>query len=271
MEDEKKEKFAEIAIKCAFRAGMEIMSIYSGLDFGVEVKKDKSPLTLADKAAHTIIVEALMATGLPIISEEGEIPDFSFRKNWKYCWMVDPLDGTKEFIKRNGQFTVNIALIEDGSPVFGVVYAPVLHSMYFSIQNKAFVLDEIDLNFNSDEFWDFLSKNKKPLPLGLKRNKYVILTSLSHQDPRTENYIENLKSEHQNFEVKNVGSSLKFCMIASGKADIYPRFSKINEWDTAAGHAIIEQAGGSMLEAISGLPIKYNKETLKNPWFIARL
>jgi 3'(2'), 5'-bisphosphate nucleotidase len=271
MDLETQKKHIKIAIEAAYHAGKSIIEIYNQTDFEIEYKEDLSPLTKADKAANSLIENLLKQTQIPIISEESYIPNYEVRENWEYCWIVDPLDGTKEFIKRNGQFTVNIALIESGNPILGVVYAPALNSLYFSFNNQAFMLDKIEVNNSFDEFWKVLSINKKQLPLNLKKEKYIILASLSHQNPETTSYIEKLKSKHQNIEINNVGSSLKFCMIAAGKADIYPRFSNINEWDTAAAHAIVSAAGGTVLDAVSGFPLKYNKENLINPWFIAQL
>jgi 3'(2'), 5'-bisphosphate nucleotidase len=185
--------------------------------------------------------------------------------------MVDPLDGTREFIKRNGQFTVNIALIKQGNPIMGVVYAPDIPSIYFTFGKTACLLEDFDPNLNFDQFRDFLSMNKIQLPVKIKRQNYIVLASLSHQNRETKNYLKKLKTENQNIEIFNIGSSLKFCMIAAGKADIYPRFSTISEWDSAAGHAVILAAGGSMVDALSGNPIIYNKENLVNPWFIAKI
>jgi 3'(2'), 5'-bisphosphate nucleotidase len=271
MDFELQHKFVNIAIEAAYLAGQKIIEIYTQSDLKIEYKTDSSPLTLADKAANTIIENVLKQTQIPVISEENIIPDYEIRKNWKYCWIVDPLDRTKEFIKRNGQFSVNIALIESGNPILGVVYAPDLGSIYFSYNNQAFMLDNVELNRSFDEFWKVLTVNKKQLPLERKREKYIILASLSHQNPETTNYIEELKSKHQNIEINNIGSSLKFCMIAAGKADIYPRFSNINEWDSAAGNAIVIAAGGTVVDVKYGLPLKYNKESLINPWFIASI
>jgi len=271
MENKQLEKNAETAIKAAYLAGKKIAGIYAQADFEIEIKSDNSPLTIADKAAHEIISEILRGTSIPVISEEGIIPEYEIRKNWKYCWIVDPLDGTKEFIKKNGQFTVNIALVEDGKPVMGVIYAPIMNVMYFSIGNQAFILEKTETNQDPDIFWQFLTKEKKRLPLNIEKNNYIVLASSSHQDAETTSYIDKLRSTHQNIGINNIGSSLKFCMIAAGKADIYPRFICIKEWDTAAGQAIVEAAGGNVTDATSGLPMKYNKESLINPWFIAKL
>jgi 3'(2'), 5'-bisphosphate nucleotidase len=271
MQIEEQEKLLKIAQKAAYSAGLAIMQIYNQLQLDIEYKEDKSPLTKADKAAHSIILDFLKNTDIPIISEEGEIPDYQIRKSWKNCWLVDPLDGTKEFIKRNGEFTVNIALIENGVPIIGVVYIPAQNSMYFSCSNKSCFIENISHNISLDEFEGSLTEGTKKLPIQKEPNCYRVLASRSHINNETKSYIEKLKAENQNIEIFNVGSSLKFCMIAAGKANIYPRFSPTMEWDTAAGHAIISAAGGKVIDMKSGLDLNYNKENLVNPWFIANL
>jgi 3'(2'), 5'-bisphosphate nucleotidase len=271
MQIKEQEKLLKIAQKAAYSAGLEIMQIYNQLQFDIEYKEDKSPLTKADKAAHSIIMKFLELTNIPIISEEGEIPEYQIRKNWTNCWLVDPLDGTKEFIKRNGEFTVNIALIENGVPIIGIVYIPVKNLMYFSCDNKSYFVENISQDFSLDEFEYSLAEGSKRLPMQKEPDCYRILASRSHINNETKSYIEKLKAENQNIEIINVGSSLKFCMIAAGKANIYPRFSPTMEWDTAAGHAIIIAAGGKVIDMKSGLSLNYNKENLVNPWFIANI
>ena len=271
MQFKEQEKLLKIAQKAAYSAGLEIMQIYNQLQLDIEYKEDKSPLTQADKAAHSIILDFLKNTDIPIISEEGEIPDYQIRKNWEYCWLVDPLDGTKEFIKRNGEFTVNIALIENGNPIIGVIFIPVMNSMYFSSNNKSFFIENISPDISLVEFERSLVEGSKRLPMQKESNCYRILASRSHINYETKSYIEKLKAENQNIEIFNIGSSLKFCMIAAGKANIYPRFSPTMEWDTAAGHAIIIAAGGKVIDMKSGLDLNYNKENLVNPWFIAKI
>jgi 3'(2'), 5'-bisphosphate nucleotidase len=264
-------RIEKLAIKAAYSAGKDIIKIYEQDDIIIELKKDNSPLTIADRAANSIIESLLKETQITIISEESNIPDYKIRKSLEYCWIVDPLDGTKEFIKRNGQFTVNIALIKKGNPVLGVVYAPALQLIYFTMGNNAYMLENVERHECFEEFWKYLATKKVKLPLKIEREKYAILASLSHLDEKTKDYIKKLTTENQNIEIINIGSSLKFCMIAAGKADIYPRFFNIKEWDTAAGHAIVKAAGGQVIDALLGLPLVYNKENLENPYFIAKI
>jgi 3'(2'), 5'-bisphosphate nucleotidase len=262
-------ELAEIAIQATLEAGIAISRIYRETEIGIEYKKDSSPITIADKKANQIINERLAPTNIPIISEENSNSAYSLRQTWEYCWMVDPLDGTKEFIKKNDQFTVNIALIHLGNPLLGVVYAPAYGLIYFSEPNSAFMCNSLVQMHDSKKLLKKISIHKKQLPLNYQRKNFTILASKSQQNPETAAYIEKLKSKHQNSEIFSIGSSLKFCMIAEGKADIYPRFSNIMEWDTAAGHAIVNAAGGKVINPETGLPLIYNKENLSNPWFIA--
>jgi len=220
-------------------------------------------------ASQSIISAFLKSTGISIISEEENIPDFNERKSWSLCWIVDPLDGTKEFIKKNGQFTINIALIENGIPIMGVVYAPIPCQMYISEPGIAYKIEKFNQNDEFAHIKNSLYDIRKILPQNPGRNNFIVLASKSHQNPETTGYIEKLKTEHRNIEILSVGSSLKFCMIAEGKADLYPRFSTIMEWDTAAGHAILDAAGGRVFNPETGLSLTYNKENLLNPWFIA--
>lgn len=230
------------AIRAAIEAGQDIMAIYDdpAADFEVERKADNSPLTRADKAAHARIVSYLEPTGIPVLSEEGAHLPYSIRRNWDRLWIVDPLDGTKEFIKRNGEFTVNIALVENGVPVLGVIYVPVKQQLYHSKMEM---------------------KEVAPRP-------FTVVASRSHLSPETAAFIEELRKEHPDLELISSGSSLKICLVAEGKADIYPRHAPTMEWDTAAGDAIARAAGCIVMDAQTGTPLVYNKEDLHNPWFI---
>ena len=242
-----------IAKKAALAAGAEILIIYESGDFSIEAKADDSPLTLADKAAHNKIVSYLEATKLPILSEEGRDIPYKERKNWEYFWLVDPLDGTKEFIKKNGEFTVNIALIRHGTPILGVVYPPVLGELYWSVVQKGAFKE-----FNGE--LQRLNTTKKSLTeSGLR-----VVASRSHLSPETEEFISELKEP----KVVSKGSSLKFLLVASGDADVYPRFGPTMEWDTAAAHAIVMEAGGSVTLEDMVTPLSYNKMNLLNPYFI---
>jgi len=252
----------------ALNAGKAIMEIYE-TDFGVEFKADKSPLTLADKKAHAVISKDLEKTGLPVLSEEGREINYDKRKSWNRFWMVDPLDGTKEFVKRNGEFTVNIALIENRIPVLGVVYAPVLDVLYFgSVETGAFMINNASkkMQENSVGNWKEIAVE---LPLQSKENVFKIVASRSHLSLETETFINDLKKTHPNAEIVSIGSSLKLCLIAEGNANVYPRFAPTMEWDTAAGHAIISAANGTVKKANDiNIDLTYNKENLLNPWFI---
>lgn len=255
--------FIDLAIQASLEAGEEIMKIYSSADFGVEMKSDNSPLTIADRASHNVIMRHLSDTVIPVLSEEGdEITPYEERKGWKRCWIVDPLDGTKEFIKRNGEFTVNIALVEDGQPVFGVIYAPALDTLYYSIPGDgAFVCHSPIANH--------ILENSEKLPSEIMPDKFTIVGSRSHSSPETEAYIEEMKAKHGEVDFAASGSSLKFCLVAEGKAHSYPRFAPTMEWDTAAGHAILVAAGGNVMVWPEKTELKYNREQLRNPWFLA--
>ena len=240
----------------AIAAGDKIMEIYASPDFSVEKKADESPLTIADSEANKIICDGLnkLDPALPIISEENKEVSFDERKTYEYCWMVDPLDGTKEFIKRNGEFTVNIALIHNGSPIMGVVYAPVLKKLYYGIKdNGAFR--------RSDENIKQLKVNSFTLQdPGLR-----VVCSRSHLNPETQAFVDDLLMP----DLVSKGSSLKFLILAEGGAELYPRLAPTMEWDTAAAHIILEEAGGSVLNASTNRPLEYNKENLLNPHFHA--
>lgn len=236
----------------AYLAGEAIMKVYEEKDFTsiIDFKADNSPLTLADKYAHEAIVWQLnlFEPCLPIISEEGENIDYEQRKDWASYWLIDPLDGTKEFIKRNGEFTVNIALMENNKPVWGIVYAPVKQVLYWGGKNYG--------------AYKIISNQSKSIKVSERNTQLVAASSRSHAS-------ENIASA--NFDiVKNivVGSSLKFCMVAEGIADVYERAGPTMEWDTAAGHAVLEGAGGS-LTMLDGNIFLYNKPNMLNPGFLS--
>jgi len=256
------------ALLTALEAGKAILEIYSE-PFDVELKTDNSPLTIADKKSHTIISERLAETGFPLLSEEGFQMSYEIRKNWKQFWLIDPLDGTKEFIKKNGDFTVNIALINSGQPVFGVVYAPVQGFLYWGSSSGSFRLNTNALN-NADIInFEQIRQNAEPLPCTIS-DGFLVLGSRSHMNAETEAYIENLQLLHPDLGLISRGSSLKFCSLAEGSADVYPRFGPTMEWDTAAGHAVAYFAGCSVNQVSDGLPLEYNKPSLLNPFFIAK-
>ena len=255
------------AIKVAIGAGAEIMKIYSD-SFEVVLKSDNSPLTLADENANKVINSYLEKTHLPIISEENKQIPYHIRKNWETCWMVDPLDGTKEFIKRNGEFTVNIALIKNNKPVLGVIYVPDSKTLYYGIvsEKKAF-----KMVVPSHEFSKAIFQNKIELEAANEiKNQIKVVGSRSHKSKDTEDYIKNLEAQGKDVVLVSKGSYLKFCLVAEGLADIYPRFAPTMEWDTAAGHAICKAVGLNVLKVEQNEELQYNKEDLLNPYFIVQ-
>lgn len=254
------DKFLELDINeiivIAQKAGDVIMEIYAK-DFNIEYKDDKSPLTQADQKANDIIVNGLNALSVlfPILSEEGKMIPHEERKDWEYFWMVDPLDGTKEFIKKNDEFTVNIALIYQNAPILGVVYAPALNEMYWAKQG------------------DGAFKNGASLPLQINQHPEKLLrvvASKSHLSIETQVYIDDLAKTTVEIECVSKGSSLKLCMVAEGSADIYPRLAPTMEWDTAAADAIVREAKKMTYEHQKNGMLLYNKKNLLNPWFIVR-
>lgn len=258
------------AIEAALRAGGQILFIYNdpSSDFQVERKADNSPLTIADRKAHETIVEILKDTPFPILSEEGKSLPFEMRNGWETLWIVDPLDGTKEFIKRNGEFTVNIALVSKGKPVMGVIYVPVKKVLYFAEDALgAYKIEGIeDLDHKSLD--DLISEAVRLPDKSISRTNFVMVASRSHLTPETENYIDKMRVVHGDLELVSIGSSLKICLVAEGRADVYPRFAPTMEWDTAAGHAIASAAGMEVYQAETDLPLQYNKQDLLNPWFV---
>jgi len=237
----------------AVEAGHAILEIYQSTDFGVEIKSDNSPLTKADLAAHNIIVSALqkITPDVPILSEESADIPYSIRKKWSKYWLVDPLDGTKEFIKHNGEFTVNIALIEKGHSILSVVYVPVQDITYSAVKGYGAFKKEKE---NRTQI-----HTKKPA-----RKKPIIVGSRSHMSQDVIDYLKKLG----NHELVSMGSSLKFCLVAEGKADLYPRLGLTSEWDTAAAQCIVEQAGGRVV-TLDNQTLMYNtKEGLLNPYFM---
>lgn len=240
-------------IDIAQRAGVAIMAVYAR-DFDVSAKDDASPLTEADMAAHRLIVAGLqqLTPDIPVLSEESAQIDWAVRRQWSRYWLVDPLDGTREFIKRNGEFTVNIALIDGDAPVLGVVYAPALDELAFALRGRgAFVRMGDD---------DVALTTRRPATAPLR-----VAASRSHRDARTQAALERMGE----IECLGLGSSLKFLRIAEGRADVYPRFGPTSEWDTAAAQCVLEAAGGVVL-GMDGAPLRYNrKESLLNPDFIA--
>lgn len=244
-----------LALHATESASAEILSIYESGDFQAEKKGDDSPLTLADKKAHKIIEQILKESGLPILSEEGRNIPYEERRHWEYFWMVDPLDGTKEFLKRNGEFTVNIALIHNGVPVLGVVAIPVTNEIFYTSKGNG--------------VWKKSSDGVQQLRKPETRNPKLgtrVVASRSHMNEETQSFINSL----DNPELVSKGSSLKFLLLVEGKADVYPRYAPTMEWDTAAAHAIVNEAGLHVYQVNSNSELIYNKPNLLNPYFIVR-
>jgi len=270
------------ATKAAIKAGKAILSIYNDKkrDLQTEAKADDSPLTIADRRAHEIIAKELEATGLPVLSEEGIHLPYAERKQWTRFWLVDPLDGTREFISRNGEFTVNIALIEQNRPVMGVVYVPVTGVLYLGITGegawrtwrtrKTWETWETSETLERLEKLGYRNKPGEGKRSGGKSDALVVVGSRSHMSSETKEYIKRLEADYGEVEFVSVGSSLKFCLLAEGKAHIYPRLSTTMEWDTAAGQAIAEAAGKHVLRIDNGKSLSYNKEDLRNPFFVVK-
>ena len=254
-------------INASINAGLEILEIYNSDDFDVSYKEGDMPLTRADLAANNIIQAVLEPTGIPIISEENKAIEYSTRKDWNQCWIVDPLDGTKEFIKRNGDFTVNIALIEKGKPVFGVIYVPVSKELFIGNvkSNKAYRV------LTSEAFSSFedLSQNYAAISPREESDVIKVVGSKSHMNEATQTFVDDLKeTSNKKVEIVSRGSSLKFCLVASGQAQMYPRFAPTMEWDTAAGQAICEAVGLKVIDKTTNAPLLYNREDLLNPYFL---
>ncbi len=248
------DRLLALALEAAKRAAHDIMVVYTSGDFQTESKDDSSPLTRADKQAHRVISEVLAGSGYPVLSEEGKHTLYAERKSWTYFWMVDPLDGTKEFIKRNGEFTVNIALIHRDKAILGVVAVPVSGDIFYATEGRgAFLLRG-----------GIMKALPKHTPVDLNAEGLRIVASRSHMNEATASFVTRLR----NAVLVSAGSSLKFMLIAEGKADLYPRFGPTMEWDTAAAHIIINEIGLKIFRDGSLEELRYNKENLLNPNFL---
>jgi 3'(2'), 5'-bisphosphate nucleotidase len=245
------------------RAGDAILTVYAKQDPGIETKSDDSPLTEADLAAHRVIVDGLeeLAPGIPVLSEESRVVDYDVRKKWQRYFLVDPLDGTKEFISRNGEFTVNIALIEDGAPVLGVVFVPVQDLMYGG--------------YRADDDVAFVEREGVRTPIRTRQLRdrlrageaLTVVASRRHGSDTLQDCLRVLERHFSTIDTRNMGSSLKLCLVAEGDADFYPRLAPTSEWDTAAAHAIVESAGGIVVDT-DFMPLRYNtKADILNPFF----
>lgn len=255
------------AVITAVQAGKAIMEIYKK-DFSVEYKDDKSPLTEADRISNAIICENLKDT-YPIISEENKLIDYAERKDWDTCWLIDPIDGTKEFIKKNGEFTVNIALIENGTPILGVVYLPAKNILYFASEELGSFKYELKEHHTLPDLETLMSTSHKLAGENLPE-KFTIVASRSHMSPETEKFIEECEQKYGAVELISTGSSIKLCLVAEGSAHVYPRIAPTMEWDTAAAHAVAKFAGCRVLDFEKQTELVYNKENLLNPYFIVK-
>lgn len=262
------------AIIASVLAGNEILKVYE-TNFDVELKNDKSPVTLADKNASDKIIDVLKIFNIEVLSEEGVHADYNIRKHWNTLWIVDPLDGTKEFVKRNGEFTVNIALVENGVPTLGVIFSPVSNDLYFANKNHgAFKIRGVDFKQLVETIetstLDSIISIAQKLPIKNERTNYVVVASRSHMSSETYTHINNLKWHHKKVDIVNTGSSIKMCLVAEGVADEYPRFGPTMEWDTAAGQAILQESNCTLVDFKTHQPMLYNRENLLNNWFIAK-
>ena len=255
------------AIIAALEASKAILEIYHSGAFDIEIKGDNSPLTKADTASHNVIMSYLETTGIPVLSEEGRDIPYQERKDWKQLWIVDPIDGTKEFIKRNGEFTVNIALIENQKPIIGVIFVPVTGALYFSSKEIGAFKVAVDLD---DYDVEVLLLNSNKLPLQREDYTFTIVASRSHMSLETEEYVQKMRKKHGAVNIISKGSSLKLSMVAEGTADCYPRFAPTMEWDTAAGQAICEHAGFEVIDWDTKKNMLYNRKELLNSWFLVK-
>jgi 3'(2'), 5'-bisphosphate nucleotidase len=246
----------EDVVNIAVEAGRRILDIYER-QFDVTRKEDGSPLTDADRTAHDVIVSRLAALTpeIPVLSEESAAIDYRERAGWKYFWLVDPLDGTKEFVNRNGEFTVNIALIEDGAPALGVVYVPVTGVCYLAVRGRG-------------AWKETGGCNRATIRARAYRGgRATVVASRSHRGDAVDRFLANLKSREGEYDTASLGSSLKLCRVAEGAADVYPRLGPTSEWDTAAAQCVVESAGGRVTD-LDGQPLRYNKPNILNPWFL---
>jgi 3'(2'), 5'-bisphosphate nucleotidase len=266
-----------LALRAAGRAGREILDVYSG-QFAVDSKEDRTPITEADRRAHRAIAEELAAgPPYPLASEEGAPVPYAQRRRWRRFWLVDPLDGTKEFVKRNGEFTVNIAQIQRRRPVLGVVYAPVSGLLYFAARGAgAWKAEGLGPGAALEEALATArllprrpSTYPGRIPSRPQARRLTVMASRSHSGPEWERFLAQLRKAYAEVEVQPLGSALKSCLVAEGRADLYLRFGSTKEWDTAAAQAVLEAVGRRVRAYPSRRPLRYNKESPENPPFLA--
>jgi len=258
-----------IAVRAAMSAGSEIMDVYCQQSFDVEYKSDKSPLTQADIRANAVITAILRETDLPFLSEEGVHLPYEERKSWKRFWLIDPLDGTSEFVAKSGDFCVNVALIENSEPVLGVIYSPVKDCVWFgALGYGAFKIEEATKSIDDFSF-ETMKNIAIKLPYRNTGDEFVFVASRSNLNTATKKFIDKISIEYPKTRIAHIGSALKFTVLADGMADLYPRYATTSEWDTGAGHAILKALGGDVFQADTNLPLVYNKANLDNPGFVA--
>lgn len=262
-----------MAYNAAIRAGAAILEVYPDRSrYEVAYKSDSSPITLADRRAHDVIKQHLAQTRMPILSEEGRELQYFERKGWDLFWMVDPLDGTREFIKGNNEFTVNIALMANNRPQMGIIYVPYFKKMYFCEKGfGSYLKTNVEADPDADFDYRGIYENSEELPLASATHQNLrVAISRSHNNPRTTQMVEAFRKMYPSAEIVEQGSSYKFCMLAEGVIDYYPRTSDTYEWDTAAGEVILSEAGGVTKSLPDMGKFAYNKESLLNPNFVCR-
>ena len=250
-------EFLSLSMELCKEAGSAILDIYAKVDIAHSMKSDNSPLTLADLASNRILYQGLSRTNIPILSEEGKKIPYEIRRDWKLFWLIDPLDGTKEFINKNGEFTVNIALIQNNSPILGIIYAPVKNLLYYAVKGEGTWKEGTG------------EKNRIICTRSQDDSNLKVVISRSHNSEEARHFLNSLNRYFNNISLIEAGSSLKFCLLAEGLAHLYPRFGPTMEWDTAAGQIILEEAKGTVLELETYKPLQYNKRSLTNPYFLA--
>lgn len=273
IEEQIKKHLLPQCFNAAVKAGASIMKIYHHNDeYDVSLKSDHTPITMADRMSHTTIKEHLGSSRIPVLSEEGREILYDERRNWEMLLLVDPLDGTKEFIKGNNEFTVNIALLYNNACLASVLYVPYHQKMYVAVKGSgAYLFENVEPQENPEYTKESMEAKMIRLPIAQKAHKgFRVAVSRSHQTPDTLRRIDELRAEHPDLEVVEQGSSYKFCLLAEGEIDYYVRTTNTYEWDTAAGELILAEAGGATFSYPEGEPLRYNKEDLKNPWFEAR-
>ena len=261
--------FLNLALEAALEAGKKTLTYYRANNFDIDIKSDNSPLTQADIDSNAEIEDKLKQSKIPILSEETAPEEYAVRKNWECFWLIDPLDGTKEFIKHSDEYTVNIAFIEKNSPTLGVVFAPAKDILFYGVVGEgAYKIEEVSQKTPEEIVSGSVNKIKLPACDSSASDKTIVVASKSHRNSETDAFINKLEKKNGQVEVQSFGSSLKLCMVAEGSAHIYPRMGSTMEWDTAASHAVVLASGCNILQFPSLENMTYNKENLLNPWFV---